>query len=83
MEDPTVPELIRDLQADLRGVGDDVREMKDAQAALVTKELHSAEMTEVKRRLDVLENGRRALVTLLAFPVIVGLVVWYLTEGRK
>lgn len=86
LEDPSAAELIRDLQQDFRGMAEDIREIKDGQVAFVTRELNDLRHAALERRVGVLEdrdaNRFRILATAFVFPILVGLVVWWLTEGK-
>lgn len=78
LEEPTVSELIRDLQSSVQGVADDVKELKDLQANYVSKELYDVHRQVDQERLRKLEERRQQWWTVFALPVMVGIALWFI-----
>lgn len=90
LEEPTVSELIRDLQTDIRGVADDVRELKDLQANYVSKELYDTHRANDEReretlltRVATLEAKGRQWWTGFIMPAMVGVLLVLLPKVIK
>lgn len=78
LEEPTVSELIRDLQSSVQGVADDVKELKDLQANYVSKELYDVHRQMDHERLRKLEERRQQWWTIFVLPVMVGVALWFI-----
>lgn len=76
LEEPSLSELIRDLQAD-------VRQLLAIQERLVSRETFDAHKELVEKRLTALEEGRKAAMRLavsgVILPILVALVVYLMT----
>lgn len=83
LEEPSVSELIRDLQGSVEGVAEDVREIRAGQDRYVTRETYDVHREADLRRLTALENSRQQWWTLLAMPVMVGVLVVLIQELIK
>lgn len=75
LEEPSVSELIRDLFALNETIARDVRDLRDQQAAYVTKETHDRDIADLKREVAELKNKRQQWWTLLTLPVMVSVLV--------
>lgn len=78
LEEPTVSELVRRVQASVEDVASDVRELKDLQANFVPRELYVIERDGIRDRLTKLETKRQTWWTVVALPVMVGVILWFL-----
>ena len=68
MDEPTLGEIIRDIQAN-------VQTLLDNQDKYVTKELYLLEQAATKKRLDDLEEKDKARVRMLASTLVLPLLV--------
>lgn len=83
LEEPTVSELIRSVQSDVRGVAEDVRELKEHQALYVSKELYDTHRQGLLERITALENRGRQWWTAFALPAMVAALVLLIQEVIK
>lgn len=74
LEDPTLSELIRDVQASLRRI-------EDALTTYVTRIEFDLKINALDKRVTDVETDKRTRWTTLVAPIIVGVVVWLLTSG--
>jgi len=76
LEEPSISELVRDLQAD-------IRHLIALQEKLVSRETFEAHKVLTERRLNELEESRkhnaRLAVSGVVLPILVALVMFYLT----
>jgi hypothetical protein len=68
IDEPTLGELLRDVQSDVRAI-------RDAQASYLTKEIYDAKQEALVRRVAALEESRqtwvRLIVSAFALPLLV------------
>ena len=68
MDEPTIGEIIRDIQAD-------VRLLVQAQDKTVSKEAYDLQQKETDRRITALEEGRKETKRMLASAFVLPLLV--------
>lgn len=87
MDEPTVPEMIRALSAQLDLVRADVLRMEHAQSLYVTREVHDIRHGQLVERVADLEEARKSTTRIAwssgLLPVVVALVVWLMTTGMS
>lgn len=75
IDEPTLGELLRDVQADVRAI-------RDSQVSYLTKELYDVREKALERRVTALEESRqtwvRLIVSAFALPLLVLLVAFLL-----
>lgn len=85
MDEPTVPEMIRALSAQLDLVRADVLRMEHAQSLYVTREVYDIRHGQLVERVAGLEESRKSTARIAwssgILPVVVALVVWVMTAG--
>jgi hypothetical protein len=85
MDEPTVPEMIRALAAQMDLVRADVLRMEQAQSLYVTREVYDIRHGQIVERVASLEEANRSRSRLAwssgILPVVVALVVWAMTAG--
>lgn len=68
IDEPTLGELLRDVQSDVRAI-------RDAQTSYLTKEIYDAKQEALVRRVAALEESRqtwvRLIVSAFVLPVLV------------
>jgi hypothetical protein len=68
IDEPTLGELLRDVQSDVRAI-------RDAQTSYLTKEIYDAKQEALVRRVAALEESRqtwvRLVVSAFVLPVLV------------
>jgi hypothetical protein len=78
IDEPTLGELLRDVQSDVRAI-------RDAQTSYLTKEIYDAKQEALVRRVAALEESRqtwvRLIVSAFVLPVLVLLAA--VTLGLK
>jgi hypothetical protein len=79
IDEPTISELLRDVQSD-------VRRILDQQQTFVTKELNDRLHEEHRTRLTALEDSKRQTVRIalssFLLPVLVALLIWLINGGK-
>lgn len=85
MDEPTIPELIRDLQQGMDTVASTVQDIRSTMQAYQTKEVADARHEAVDRRLTALEESRKATARLVAsafvLPLLVALLSGLIFQG--
>lgn len=75
IDEPTLGELLRDVQSDVRAI-------RDAQTSYLTKEIYDAKQEALVRRVAALEESRqtwvRLIVSAFVLPVLVLLAAFAL-----
>lgn len=75
IDEPTLGELLRDVQSDVRAI-------RDAQVSYLTKEMFDVREKALERRVAALEESRqtwvRLIVSAFALPLLVLLVAFAL-----
>jgi hypothetical protein len=75
IDEPTLGELLRDVQSDVRAI-------RDAQTSYLTKEIYDAKQEALVRRVAALEESRqtwvRLVVSAFVLPVLVLLAAFAL-----
>ena len=75
IDEPTLGELLRDVQSDVRAI-------RDAQTSYLTKEMFDVREKALERRVAALEESRqtwvRLIVSAFALPLLVLLVAFAL-----
>jgi hypothetical protein len=75
IDEPTLGELLRDVQSDVRAI-------RDAQTSYLTKEMYDVREKALERRVTALEESRqtwvRLIVSAFALPLLVLLVAFAL-----
>jgi len=78
IDEPTLGELLRDVQSDVRAI-------RDAQTSYLTKEMYDVREKALERRVTALEESRqtwvRLVVSAFALPLLIVLVAY--TMGVK
>ena len=73
IDEPTLGELLRDVQSDVRAI-------RDAQTSYLTKEMYDVREKALERRVTALEESRQTWVRLvasaLALPLLVILIAY-------
>ncbi|MFD3535226.1 hypothetical protein [Streptomyces sp. NPDC058664] len=68
IDEPTLGELLRDVQSDVRAI-------RDAQNSYLTKEIYDAKQEALVRRVAALEESRQTWVRLVASALVLPLLV--------
>lgn len=83
LDEPTESELIRDLFQITEQIAADVAEIKADRQNYVTRETQDLRVGALEKRVETLENKRQQWWTLLALPVMVGVLVPVVQELIK
>jgi hypothetical protein len=83
LEEPSVSEVIRDVQAAVDRIDERTKRIEDSQSLYVSRELYDTHRAETDRRVTALEDKRQQWWTALALPVMVGVLVVLFGEWVK